>query len=374
MDRKRLNINIKCFKWLHKVKNKKYDEMFDYDTSEFLYSNYTIYDKGTILDNFTKLSFLENSDDDSLHLNESEYQNNKIVVYKRSSFDYSDFVIQYNKDAYIVAKYYDKNNDGLTLNIGNIIKLGKHLLKVLALRLKTNLKFIRKYYSNVLEKSSIREEQCKICFNEHYLNDDLLSVCDCKGTLKYIHQTCLQMWLKSKAEIRYKYISPNYFIIMLEGFYCEICKKTFPLIVRKENGDHIYLLDVLRNKDNFIVLKNKIIEDEHSTKTVRDDYVLPDKDKLQIIELHFLEFTKYKNSIYIGRDEGNDIRLKDISVSRRHCKITMDEGQLRVTDEKSKFGTLISMSDDIILNENNKKATLQKGNTVYHFKYKNCKN
>jgi hypothetical protein len=367
------NINIKCFKWIHGMRNHKYDEMFDYDTNEFLYSSYTVYDKGTILDDFKKLSFLENiSEEDELDLHEDRCSHNNVVVYKRNNFDFIHYVIKYNKEAYIVAKYYDKKSDMLSLNIGNIIKLGKHLLKILALRVKTNLKFIHKYYTSTM--LTTKEEQCKICFTmeSKYPNDNLISVCDCKGSLKYIHPTCLQQWIKSKADIRYKYISPNYFIITLENFFCEICKKSFPIVVRRDDkSDPIYLLDVLKNKDNYVVFKNRLVENEKSIEAVREDYETPGKDKKQFIELHFVEFTKYKNYIYVGRDESSDICLKDVSVSRRHCKIILEEGRLKVHDEKSKFGTLISMSDDIVLNETNRKATLQKGNTVYHFKYKN---
>lgn len=38
---------------------------------------------------------------------------------------------------------------------------------------------------------------CRICHCEAEPNAPLLSPCSCSGTLKYVHQSCLQQWIKS---------------------------------------------------------------------------------------------------------------------------------------------------------------------------------
>lgn len=41
------------------------------------------------------------------------------------------------------------------------------------------------------------ETKCKICYSKEdpvSPNDDLISPCNCKGTLKYVHKSCLKMW------------------------------------------------------------------------------------------------------------------------------------------------------------------------------------
>ena len=37
--------------------------------------------------------------------------------------------------------------------------------------------------------------ECKICFVESSVGNRLISPCNCSGTLKYIHKTCLMTWM-----------------------------------------------------------------------------------------------------------------------------------------------------------------------------------
>jgi hypothetical protein len=47
------------------------------------------------------------------------------------------------------------------------------------------------------------------------------------------------------------------------------------------------------------------------------------------------------DEITIGRNQSNNVKLKDISVSRTHCVMTLIEGKLMMKDQKSKFGSLM---------------------------------
>jgi len=40
-------------------------------------------------------------------------------------------------------------------------------------------------------------DACRICHCESELTAPLISPCSCSGTLKYVHQACLQQWIKS---------------------------------------------------------------------------------------------------------------------------------------------------------------------------------
>jgi hypothetical protein len=40
---------------------------------------------------------------------------------------------------------------------------------------------------------------CRICHCEEVSEDCLLTPCYCSGTLRYVHQVCLQRWLRSKG-------------------------------------------------------------------------------------------------------------------------------------------------------------------------------
>ncbi len=144
----------------------------------------------------------------------------------------------------------------------------------------------------------------------------------------------------------------------MENFFCEICKRDFPLITNSpKTRSNIYLLKMLMDRSNYIVLKCKLIQDEN---------------KKSNTEYYFVEFKSHYRanpSIKIGRSVDCDIRLDDISVSRNHCLIYLDtkEEKLKIKDLKSKFGTLIKMTKDLNIAD---KATIQKGNTVYHFSLK----
>lgn len=50
--------------------------------------------------------------------------------------------------------------------------------------------------------SSISTESsdiCRICHCEGTIDEPLISPCYCLGTMKYLHQTCLQRWIKSSG-------------------------------------------------------------------------------------------------------------------------------------------------------------------------------
>lgn len=56
--------------------------------------------------------------------------------------------------------------------------------------------------------------------------------------------------------------------------------------------------------------------------------------------LHLIS-TEENNPIKIGRGHECEIRVTDISVSRKHAEIILQEGEFYITDTKAKFGTLI---------------------------------
>lgn len=69
---------------------------------------------------------------------------------------------------------------------------------------------------------------CKICFGEtDELDDPFISVCKCKGSLKFIHFLCLQKWVQNKVTIKNTTYLHSY---VWKNFDCEICKEDLPCI------------------------------------------------------------------------------------------------------------------------------------------------
>lgn len=66
-------------------------------------------------------------------------------------------------------------------------------------------------------KSSLSgPSECWICFDGE---GDLISPCDCKGSLKYVHVRCLEIWLKSRLGAQH-------------SLKCELCRFEFETALR----------------------------------------------------------------------------------------------------------------------------------------------
>jgi len=72
--------------------------------------------------------------------------------------------------------------------------------------------------------------------------------------------------------------------------------------------------------------------------------------------------------IKIGRGHECDLRENDISVSRLHAFIKYQEGKFVISDNNSKFGTLILLRKDFKIEK--RKVALQIGRTVITFSLK----
>lgn len=64
------------------------------------------------------------------------------------------------------------------------------------------------------------EKICRICrLRETKTREELISPCACKGTLAYIHQTCLEIWLKRSGTSYCELCRFNYTIKIIERYF-----------------------------------------------------------------------------------------------------------------------------------------------------------
>ena len=99
------------------------------------------------------------------------------------------------------------------------------------------------------ELNSLLIKSCKICFETEDESEEIdsnskqknimISVCNCKGSLKYIHFNCLSKWIESRLDYNIEYQSPICFKITLRNYYCELCKAELPCNIK-----FIYLSDL----------------------------------------------------------------------------------------------------------------------------------
>lgn len=74
----------------------------------------------------------------------------------------------------------------------------------------------------------------------------------------------------------------------------------------------------------------------------------------------------YKPVITIGRGSCSDIRMNDISVSRKHATLRLTSQGLFIEDNISKFGTLVLVKEPFPILKNRNNIYLQIGRSVVH--------
>ena len=268
------------------------------------------------------------------------------------------------------------------LNEGDIIKLGKISFLVRSIKFtkdennhlhcsknvidpnkenKKNLSsknFFSQNFFNEKSKSLKEKEKnktCRICYcEEETMENPLIHPCNCSGSLKYIHLNCLRHWLKNSV---YNLVqsNENFCVYNYKQPHCELCKTKFSdYIMNKGNLYEILDLNSNINFKNYLILESLIL-DKHDNKY------------LFIVSLD-------KQKINIGRGHESDLFLSDLSVTKRHCSLTIDHKSKKVFlhDENSKCGTLVLIQSNYITLALEMKLNIQIGNT--HFEILNKKN
>ena len=78
---------------------------------------------------------------------------------------------------------------------------------------------------------------CKICHCGSEINQPLIAPCFCSGSLKFVHQECLQKWIKSSDIKR-----------------CELCKYPFDMQAKVSYKLRIFIKHCIACIFNFFVL------------------------------------------------------------------------------------------------------------------------
>lgn len=307
---------------------------------------------------------------------------------------------------------YMKPNEEYKLNTGDIIKLGRVRLKIDAIHLSNNNTNIKSYKENITatnfsktnntfnesmfcgrpfmnnnklnhnssinidtEQSVGKQAQpmiiepqtyCRICYrSESDLVDPLISPCKCSGSMSYIHYKCLKKSIDVKLSRKE---DQKQIFLQWNNFECEICKVEYPKYLKYKNSLYS-LIDFNIPFNDFIICDFLLYDDMlgHSTRK-------------GIIVISF----DNDNEMLIGRNQNNDIVLKDISVSRNHCalikkqvinknnnaNINTSNNGLYIVDKRSKFGTMLYLKNDINLNWNNNDLNLCSGKHFFNISLK----
>ena len=251
--------------------------------------------------------------------------------------------------------------EGYVIKRHDILKLGRMKFKVKEFRTETEYfegehveSSPHKGFEEIHEVQAADSEDimCRFCWiGEQTEDNPIIGSCKCAGSIKYIHFNCLKLWLESK--VSKKNDTECHSTLNWKTFECELCKLPYPYTFML-NGKRWNLVDLKRPKDTntpYIILES-LNSEKNSSRTI-----------------HTVTITDDRKSFSFGRGHDSDLRINDISVSRKHAKIDYKDGKFWFVDLKSKFGTLTLLSHDVELVEQNSQ-TFQIGRTVVTLKAK----
>jgi hypothetical protein len=183
---------------------------------------------------------------------------------------------------------------------------------------------------------------CRICLLEGSSDDDpLVSPCQCKGSIEYVHLGCLRHWIRGRLNLSDN-AGGSYFFRPLA---CELCKAVYPTYVGLPQSERAPLVEVPRTQPPFIVLENMVRDSQqHASRG-----------------LHVISLAE--KVLKLGRGHESDVRIADVSISRYHATIRFHRGTFLLEDNNSKFGTLVALKKPRPL-EANSPISIQMGRTV----------
>ena len=268
-----------------------------------------------------------------------------------------------NKMWLVIKEIKKKSSTAYKLNEGDWLKLGRVRLRIQKISLQPSKSssailpnFFKSNHEEKVEDLEPNEENtqegqeksaCRICLSDVQTPEDpLICPCKCAGTMKFIHLGCLKEWLKSKVSAK---VTEKGMSFHIKDLTCELCKTDFPAFITS-NNQKINLLNI-----NFPTKSYVIIEEFR-----------PERNSKHALHLMCLEPGEAGT---LGRGHDCDIKISDISVSRKHCKIQLFDGIFYIEDTKSKFGTLAKMKKSFTLKPNYD-VSVQVNRTVFRLFYK----
>lgn len=155
------------------------------------------------------------------------------------------------------------------------------------------------------------EYKCRFCWMSNASPDNpLIRCCRCNGSVGCIHLQCLKSWLDVKRQSKN---SQNFSSFYWKSFECEICRKAYPLMI-KAGPSKFKLVEYEKQTGDYMVLES--LNQEKNTSRI----------------IHIIRPTPAKEVFKLGRGHESDLRINDISVSRCHAKIKLENGKFMLED------------------------------------------
>ena len=205
------------------------------------------------------------------------------------------------------------------------------------------------------------DKPCSICQKSdgdtNKLTNPVVKICQCKES-PYMHVECFKNFLKTSKSFAYKdaqFANKKVTLIKLYNFICSNCNEPYNAILKKNGREY----NILPYENPGGEVPHLVLESLNFV-----------KEGIFIALIMIFIFPKKKEEYYLGRGHEATFKVSDISISRVHCKIYMQNNKILLDDLGSKFGTLVLMRNkDLEVEEMlKKKIKIQTGISVFWIK------
>lgn len=239
-----------------------------------------------------------------------------------------------------------------TLRSDDTIRLGRVRLRVRQLvtdaRLQPDLGLDDtsfECHATVAEQHGTEAKTCRICLAEGLGDNEsgpLIRPCQCAGSIGYVHLLCLREWTRNRSV----HTLDEAGSFSYRPLPCELCKSNFPMHLVGTDGTRSPLMELPSPRPPCVVLE---------TETAMSDGIWPSRC------VHVMSLAE--QPLMMGRGHESRLRIGDVSISRCHASIRYDEGRFVLSDNRSKFGTLVAQPQPLEIAEGTHPA-VQVGRTV----------
>jgi pSer/pThr/pTyr-binding forkhead associated (FHA) protein len=150
------------------------------------------------------------------------------------------------------------------------------------------------------ESADSKRPQCYICYEHGVKEDPLINLCQCTGSVKFVHMNCLQRWMQPEGS-------------SAVNTHCPICKTRYP-----EKAQAMMIRPpalLLESWSNHRALKLR----------------------------HWVSFSQHSTASLGRFAEQNDVVIPDHSVSGEHAFIVHQNDQFWLHDRESSNGSFIRL-------------------------------
>ncbi|KAF4659740.1 hypothetical protein FOL47_007466 [Perkinsus chesapeaki] len=203
---------------------------------------------------------------------------------------------------------------------------------------------------------------CKICLMEGAEDDDpMIAPCNCSGSIRYVHLSCLRRWINGRLDLPDESDALATCHFFYKQLSCELCKQVYPTYVKLPNSNSLTtLVEVPQLRAPIIVLESLACNEENA-----DPTSMSSTSSLTPSGLHVISLAD-NTPVVIGRGHESQVRITDVSISRKHASLRYENGHVFIQDLMSKFGTLVAVrGNEIPLPADGAPTAIQVGRTLF---------